>query len=64
MKTKYLTGKLAILLVLLFLGCKKETVDMPEFNATVNKTTFKLGDTVIFKLDGDPILFPFTLEST
>ncbi|QDW24846.1 DUF5017 domain-containing protein [Pedobacter sp. KBS0701] len=59
MKTKYLTGKLAILLVLLFLGCKKETVDMPEFNATVNKTTFKLGDTVIFKLDGDPDFVSF-----
>lgn len=54
MKTKYLIGNLAILLALVVLGCKKDTVDAPEFSAAINKTTFKLGDTVVFNLEGNP----------
>jgi len=50
MKIKYL----AVLLALFILGCKKDNIDTPEFNATVTKHTIKLGDTVVFNLEGNP----------
>ena len=51
---KYLTGKLALLVALLIVACKKDGVDTPDFNATIAKNTFKLGDTVVFNLEGNP----------
>lgn len=54
MKIKYFIGKLMVLIALVIFGCKKEDVAAPDFNVTVAKNTFKLGDTVVFNLEGNP----------
>lgn len=54
MKTKYFKGTLVILVALLVLGCTKEEVNVPEFNVKSDKTTYKLGDTVVFSMEGNP----------
>lgn len=54
MKTKYLAGKLLLLVTLFVLSCKKDNIEVPEFNATVQKQTFKVGDTVVFNMEGNP----------
>ncbi|MEJ2884309.1 DUF5017 domain-containing protein [Pedobacter sp. GR22-6] len=59
MNTKYLTGKLAVLLALCLFGCKKNEIERPEFNATVNKSTYKVGDTVVFNMEGNPDFVTF-----
>jgi hypothetical protein len=54
MKTKYLIGKLIVLIALLVLSCKKEGIESPEFDVTAEKSTFKVGDTATFNMQGDP----------
>ena len=59
MKTKYLTGQFIVLLALLIIGCKKDNIETPALNVTVEKTTFKVGDTVVFHLEGNPDFISF-----
>ena len=59
MKTRYFAGKLMVLLALYFSGCKKDAVSVPDFNATVEKTTFKVGEQVSFRLEGNPDFVSF-----
>ena len=54
MKTKHLAGKLVLLLALFVLSCKKDNMESPEFNATVSRQHFKVGDTVVFHMEGNP----------
>ena len=53
MKHKIYIGLMAVLA----LGsCKKLEVDAPDFNVTTDKTTYKVGENVIFKFTGNPDL--------
>jgi hypothetical protein len=59
MKTKYLTGKLAVLIALLMIGCKKDVIETPDVSITVEKYTFKVGEPVVFNLKGNPDFISF-----
>lgn len=59
MKTKYLTGKLVVLIVLLMIGCKKDAIETPDVSVTVEKSTFKVGEPVVFNLKGNPDFISF-----
>lgn len=39
---------------ILLLSCKREVVDVPEFNVTTDALTYHAGDTVRFNFSGDP----------
>lgn len=43
-----------MLIALFVLGCTKEEVGSPEFDVKSDKTTYKLGDTVVFNMEGNP----------
>jgi hypothetical protein len=59
MKTKYLTGQLMVLLALFIISCKKDNIQTPDFNVSVEKSTYKVGDTVAFHLEGNPDFISF-----
>lgn len=50
---------LAIIALLAFSACQKMAVDAPAFDATVQKATVKVGDTVRFALAGNPDFITF-----
>lgn len=51
--------KLVLLLALFTGSCKKNEVDEPTFDATVQKTTFKVGEQIPFTLTGNPDFVTF-----
>jgi len=53
MKTKYLIWNLLVLFALAINGCKKDKIAAPDFNATVDKKTFKVGEPIVFNLKGN-----------
>ncbi|RZM25450.1 MAG: DUF5017 domain-containing protein [Pedobacter sp.] len=59
MKTKYLTGKLVVLMALFMIGCKKNSVEIPTVDINVEKTKFKVGEPVAFNLKGNPDFISF-----
>ena len=42
-----------------FTACQQTEVDAPSFNATAMKTTYKIGDTVRYKFEGNPDFITF-----
>jgi len=59
MKTKYLTGTFIVLVALSIISCKKDNIETPNFKASVEKSTYKVGDTVVFHLEGNPDFISF-----
>ena len=59
MKTKYLRGTLVVLLALFMVSCEKGNIETPNFKISVDKNTFKVGDTVAFHLEGNPDFISF-----
>jgi hypothetical protein len=59
MRTKYLTGKLLILTALFIIGCKKDAIETPDLNVTVEKPVYKVGEPVVFNLQGNPDFISF-----
>jgi hypothetical protein len=59
MRTKYLTGKLLILTALFIIGCKKDAIEAPDLNVTVEKPVYKVGEPVVFNLQGNPDFISF-----
>lgn len=51
---KKLIHYLLILVVINFSSCVKDTVDKPEVDIMINKTTFNIGDTAKFTISGLP----------
>lgn len=48
-----------VLVALLMISCKKDNIETPEFNATVNTPIAKVGDTVVFNMEGNPDFISF-----
>ncbi|MHA4893576.1 DUF5017 domain-containing protein [Pedobacter sp. PWIIR3] len=59
MKTRNLIVNMLLLLAVLTGACKKEKIERPDFDATVAKTTFKVGEPVVFSLKGNPDFVSF-----
>jgi len=59
MKTRHLTGQFLLLLALLISSCSKDKIENPSFDATVAKTSFKVGEPVTFNLAGNPDFVSF-----
>lgn len=59
-------NKILILLPLLtlFLACENEKVDTPEFQVSVDSTTYHVGESVTFKLSGDADIISFYSGTT
>jgi plastocyanin len=49
----------AFLSLLLLTACSKIDIDAPKFDVTIDKTTFKVGDTLNFKISGNPYNITF-----
>jgi len=59
MKTQYFSGTFMVLVALLTFGCKKDKIETPDLEITLEKTTFKSGDPVVFNLKGNPDFVTF-----
>jgi len=59
MKTRYLTEKLILLIALLISGCKKDAIESPDVSITAEKSTYKVGEPVVFNLKGNPDFISF-----
>lgn len=54
---KYISA--ALLSILFLTACSKIDIDTPKFDVTINKTTLNVGDTLNFKISGNPYNITF-----
>src|SRR5690242_9205360 len=47
---------LGLIALIALAGCKKLSVDAPEFDVSIEKTTYKVGEEVNFRFSGNPDL--------
>lgn len=48
-----------ILTALFIIGCKKDAIETPDLNVTVEKPVYKVGEPVVFNLQGNPDFISF-----
>ncbi|MFY7898692.1 MAG: DUF5017 domain-containing protein [Chitinophagaceae bacterium] len=56
---KKLITYIGFLIALSFTACVKDSMEQPELDITINKTTFSVGDTAKFKISGTPFNLVF-----
>src|SRR6186713_1983009 len=44
---------------ILMAACQKETIEAPTFDITTGKTTYKVGENIIFNISGNPDFISF-----
>ena len=50
---------MVVLVALFMIGCKKDKIETPDLSITVEKSTFKAGEPVVFNLKGNPDFISF-----